>query len=263
MYKKELNLRNVATILACLVLTTVFLSCKKKESSDKQITAFGFTMPPAVGVIDEDAKTIIVEVPFGINITALVPTIAISNGATVNPTSGEPQDFTNPVTYTVRAEDGSSVNYIVTVEQSGYCYNGNSFKIAWAGYFYDDLDGGYCFGISPTVPTGKLFNEPNFFEVDYPASKLGKKCDLSQNNYDGFWYLYGYFNSNGTKYFFEDNNSGADDVTGSNNWVKVTYNLTQNDNYTIEFSMTIGGKLLEGKYSGQFQRKTNYHDIGN
>jgi len=252
----------MAIIIACLATTTAFLSCGK-ESSDKQITAFSFTTPPAVGVINEEDKTIVVELPFGIDLTTLVPTITVSNGAMVSPTSGTPQNFTNPVIYTVTAEDGSTAEYIVTIEQSGYGYNGNSFKIAWAGYYYSSGgSGSYCLGISPTVPAGRLFNEPNFFEVEYPASKLGQKCDLSQNNYDGSWYLFGYLYSNGNKYFFEDNNSASDDVTGSNNWVKVTKN-SADDNFTIEFSMIIGGKLLEGKYSGLFQRKNNHNDIGN
>jgi len=57
---------------------------------------------------------IAVTVPYGTNVTALTPTIAIS-GASVSPASGAAQNFTNPVTYTVTAEDGSTKTYTVTV----------------------------------------------------------------------------------------------------------------------------------------------------
>ncbi len=83
-------------------------------SSAKAITTFSFTTPAATGVIDETAHTIAVTVPFGTDITALVPIIGIT-GASVNPASGVAQDFTRPVTYTVTAADVSLQDYIVTV----------------------------------------------------------------------------------------------------------------------------------------------------
>ena len=113
MLNNRKNLRNVLAIAICLVATTLFFSCKK--SSEKQITAFSFATPQAVGVINEAAKTIAVAVPAGTDVTALSPSITVSDKATVSPASGVKQNFTNPVTYTVKAEDGSTVNYIVTV----------------------------------------------------------------------------------------------------------------------------------------------------
>ena len=47
--------------------------------------------------------------------TALVPTITISTAATISPASGVAQNFTNPVHYTVTAEDDSQQTYTVTV----------------------------------------------------------------------------------------------------------------------------------------------------
>jgi hypothetical protein len=44
--------------------------------------------------------------PYGTDLTNLVPTITVSAGATINPASGVTQNFTNPVVYTVTAEDG-------------------------------------------------------------------------------------------------------------------------------------------------------------
>jgi len=81
-------------------------------SSAKAITAFSFA--EGLGAIDEDAKTIAVIVPYGTDVTNLVPTIVIT-GTSVNPASGVAQDFTNPITYIVTAEDSSTQDYIVTV----------------------------------------------------------------------------------------------------------------------------------------------------
>ena len=46
------------------------------------------------------------------------PTIIISEKATISPSDNIAQDFTNPVVYTVKAEDGSTTTYIVTVSIS-------------------------------------------------------------------------------------------------------------------------------------------------
>ncbi len=60
--------------------------------------------------------TVTAAVPHGTAITALVPTITLPAGATVDPATGVAQDFTDPVTYTVTAEDGeTSADFTVTV----------------------------------------------------------------------------------------------------------------------------------------------------
>jgi hypothetical protein len=99
--------------VACLAVSFVFAACGKE--SGKQITAFSFAHPSAVGVINESVTLIAVAVPSGTDVTALVPAITVSEKATVSPASGVAQDFTNPVTYTVMAEDGSTAAYTVRV----------------------------------------------------------------------------------------------------------------------------------------------------
>lgn len=66
------------------------------------------------GAIDQDAKTITVYVPGSVDITSLVPTITISDNATVTPGSGAAQDFSKPVQYTVKNNSAETV-YTVTV----------------------------------------------------------------------------------------------------------------------------------------------------
>ncbi|MHB1056219.1 MAG: FG-GAP repeat domain-containing protein, partial [Thermoleophilia bacterium] len=83
-------------------------------SSAKAIT--GFTIPGQTGAttIDEGAHTVALTMPYGTDVTSLVPTTTIT-GASVNPASGVAHDFTTPQTYTVTAEDASVQGYTVTV----------------------------------------------------------------------------------------------------------------------------------------------------
>ena len=79
-------------------------------NSAKDIT--GFSILGVSGTIG--ANSITLTVPYGTNVTSLTPTVTIT-GASVSPGSGVSQDFTNPVTYTVTASDGSTKAYTVTV----------------------------------------------------------------------------------------------------------------------------------------------------
>lgn len=82
-------------------------------SSEKVIT--NFAIGTSNGAINETNHTIAVTVPFGTNVTSLTPTIATNEKATVNPDSGVAQNFSNPVKYTVTAEDTTTQDYTVTV----------------------------------------------------------------------------------------------------------------------------------------------------
>ena len=109
--------KSLFLVLAALML----LAGCKKESSEKKILNFKFASPAVEAVITENAKTIVAVVPAGTDVTALVPIITVSDKATVSPASGMPVNFTNPVTFTVTAEDGSTATYVasVTVDQNG------------------------------------------------------------------------------------------------------------------------------------------------
>jgi hypothetical protein len=92
------------------------LSGQTSKRSEKLITLFNFPLTPEViGFIDQTNFTITLDVPYGTNVTNLIPLINISSNASVLPASSAVQDFTNPVIYKVTAEDGSTQNYVVTV----------------------------------------------------------------------------------------------------------------------------------------------------
>ena len=82
--------------------------------NEKSILSFRVEDPVCEGVINEVAKTVTLTFPEGTEVSQLVPIIEVSEGATVVPASGEAQDFTHPVEYTVTAMNGTTAVYTVT-----------------------------------------------------------------------------------------------------------------------------------------------------
>jgi hypothetical protein len=82
------------------------------RSDAKAIT--GFKIGSVDGIINAD-YTIAVTLPYGTDVKNLTPTITASDKATVTPASGAAKDFTNSVTYTVKAENESTQDYTVTM----------------------------------------------------------------------------------------------------------------------------------------------------
>jgi hypothetical protein len=96
---------------AVLLLSVPLTGCDDRMVSDvKAITSF--VIGDAAGEISGQA--IAVTVPYGTDITGLSPVI-LFDGSAVSPASGAAQDFTNPVSYRVSADDGSVRDYTVTV----------------------------------------------------------------------------------------------------------------------------------------------------
>jgi|GEM_PF-2028181 len=82
-------------------------------STAKNITEFDIGVPGSSRTIGDE--TISVMVPSGTNVMALTPTITVSPDATLEPADPTERDFTNSVTYTVRAQDLTTKVYTVTV----------------------------------------------------------------------------------------------------------------------------------------------------
>lgn len=103
-------------------ISTCIISCNK-ESDEKDITSFVFNNlnPPVSAVISN--QTITAKLPNGTDASNLTPTIVISDKASMSPSSGTPQDFTNPVNYTVTAEDESIITYTAKVIFEGASEN--------------------------------------------------------------------------------------------------------------------------------------------
>lgn len=86
-------------------------------SSAKTITSFVFDgfNPVVTGMIDEISKMIFLTVPYGTDLSTLIPSVEVSAGALLSPLSGIANDFRSPVIYTVTAEDGTQVDYTVSI----------------------------------------------------------------------------------------------------------------------------------------------------
>jgi hypothetical protein len=81
----------------------------------KAITAFSILTPANVaGTIDEWAKTITVNVPYGTDLTAMTAT-ASHTGASIDPDPATARSYAAPVAYTVTSAAGASETYTVTV----------------------------------------------------------------------------------------------------------------------------------------------------
>ncbi|MEP0262670.1 BspA family leucine-rich repeat surface protein [Dokdonia sp.] len=76
-----------------------------------------FTLPEEIETaeIDENNSTVNIRVLLSANLTALTPTIIISEGATISPNTNTTQDFTNPFIYIVTSENGRVRQWTVTV----------------------------------------------------------------------------------------------------------------------------------------------------
>ncbi|WP_339726075.1 IPT/TIG domain-containing protein [Maribacter stanieri] len=112
------------TILIILIILP--MSCGKEEDSsdseilksdEKSIISFSFEKAnnsvldsSLFAVVNENEGTITINAPNGLDVSELVPTIEISEFASINPTGV--QNFNSDVTYTVTAEDSTTKDYI-------------------------------------------------------------------------------------------------------------------------------------------------------
>ncbi|WP_228780272.1 DUF5018 domain-containing protein, partial [Aquiflexum lacus] len=84
-------------------------------STEKAITTISLGEAFGDPIIDAENSTISFIVPSGTDVTSLIPEFSVSEGASVLPESGTTLDFTNPVIFTVTAEDGSIQEWTVSV----------------------------------------------------------------------------------------------------------------------------------------------------
>ncbi|MFC6861489.1 hypothetical protein [Zunongwangia atlantica] len=135
-----------------------------QPSSLAEITDFSLTFNNVnESDINYDLGTnITVSVPFGTSLEDIIPNIAISEGATITPASGEQVDFVDgeAKTFTVTAEDGSVKEYTVTVNVRGEVGSGTRLET----YTIADLYG------ENSVSTYS-YNDANF------VSEISKETD--------------------------------------------------------------------------------------
>ncbi len=85
-------------------------------SIETDILTFELADQPVNAIINSEVHTVISEVPFGTDVSALTTTFTLSAGASSSISSGSPVNFANPVRMTITAEDGvTTQDWVVTV----------------------------------------------------------------------------------------------------------------------------------------------------
>ncbi len=85
------------------------------QSNENNILTFIFEEQTEEAIISIENHTVEIEVVAGTNLTNLIPTITISDLATIDPATGTAQNFSAPFEYTVTAENLDEQTWTVTV----------------------------------------------------------------------------------------------------------------------------------------------------
>ena len=195
--KKKLRTASTVSygLLAALGLLLAFFSCSR-DSSDlvtpppagdaKDILSFSFSIQGEdVKILEEDEDDVIgniirVILPADTDVTNLTPTIEI-DGESVDPASGEAQDFTNPIDYTVTAEDGSTKTYTVEVTTRDNVKFITSFSINGVEGVIDEANLSILVELPPNTDVSAL--TPNItFEGKSVDPDSGEEVDFSGEN---------------------------------------------------------------------------------
>jgi hypothetical protein len=115
--------------IVIFAIAIIFFGCSKEglvntptPSSAKSLNSVVFTKIDnptlAVDLVGQlTGDTIRAEVPAGVSLLTLIPTIS-HTGVTIAPANRTAQNFTTPVTYTIKAEDNSERNYVFALSQA-------------------------------------------------------------------------------------------------------------------------------------------------
>ena len=192
-------MKNLKSVLLTALALLLLASCTKENtptnniptnnipvtpSQRKQIKTFKFEGFVEQAVIDEEQKTIEAVLPWGTDLTTLIPIITISPKATISPASGVVTDFTDPVIYTVTAEDSSYVEYTATVTLEDPTVEDNPFFGIWGVERIDYYNTDYYGNPIPYTQTTYYFTpgDPDdgidlVFRADYSGEMRDRSRD--------------------------------------------------------------------------------------
>ena len=197
-------------------------------SSARRILELRFTNATGgvnLGTIDEESNEISLIVPESANLSALAPEISVSPGATISPASGSTQDFTNPVTYTVTAEDGSTETYTVVAASVIFPFTieGKRYELVRVRMFWPDAAafavqrGGHLAEVNSGMEQGGIVTALEDSNVS--ANILSGPSEVwlggSDINQDGIWIW-----------------DGDNDGVGEQFWMGGPDGMNVNDSFT-------------------------------
>ncbi|AUP78544.1 BspA family leucine-rich repeat surface protein [Flavivirga eckloniae] len=110
---------NIFRIPLIALLLMFIASCSKedvKRSEAKELIAF--TINDVKATVNQQDSALEITLPAGTDKTSLKAEVELSDNATILPDPAVARDYTNPVEFTVTAEDGSIQKYTVTVKSN-------------------------------------------------------------------------------------------------------------------------------------------------
>lgn len=122
-------MRLLLPVLLCILFMA---GCKKNdlENQDFEKAILFFNVEGQLGkteiIREVDESRVNVVMPTGTDLTNIVPTIMVSDGASVQPASGEPVNFAannNSFTYKVTAKNGATRNWLVQISVMDNIYD--------------------------------------------------------------------------------------------------------------------------------------------
>ncbi|MDR1984756.1 MAG: Ig-like domain-containing protein, partial [Prevotellaceae bacterium] len=142
-----------------------------------------FTLPGQIGntIIDNDSRTVTVQMPVGVSLVSLIPSIYISQGATISPSADAIRDFSNPVTYIVTSASGISAVWVVEVQQGS----------PDEGLLFSFISGTQIFHIeNKTLGLGRVDIFANDGRLMYSEKRVGNvEFNIDMSGYAGGMYI--------------------------------------------------------------------------
>lgn len=164
-------------LFIAVTLSTVSCSNDDNEAASSLANIYDFKIAiPNVEAADITYKlrtAIVVSVPYGTDLTAVVPTISVSEQGTIAPASGEVLSFVDgeAKTFTVTAQDGTTKTYTVTINVRAEIGSGSRLKI----YILEDLFG------ENSITTYTKYTDANF--VSEYIKEVNDWGDIITNTY--------------------------------------------------------------------------------
>jgi hypothetical protein len=228
------------------------VSVSLQASTEKAITALTFKQDLNPSLTADATATISgtninVNLVYGTAVTTLKPSITFT-GKSISAASEVVQDFTEPVTYTVTAEDGTTKTYTVTVTIT----NGGALVLEGQTIDINNLVP-KCnnYFLSQGIYYLEFYNSNNrlVMEFDLNANLDGQWIDTSIPALSG-WSPYVYISVTNTTYELYAGTSGG------NGMLKITRTPNTNE-FSVDFDGTTrDGKKIKGSYKGIFTNKT-------
>jgi hypothetical protein len=248
------------------------------QSNETDFLTFSFPSQTGAATIDTGAHTIAIEVTSGTSPLALVASFSLSLGATVTVSAVDqvsgatPNDFSSPVTYVVKAEDGSTTQnwtITVTVASSAITSNvsvqgyGDRCRVSWA--VTGDIPSTFLVEVS--VNDGGYSTVDASYEMPDPFTGY-KMAGLNRN----FYYVHTGLTTGSTyKYRIDGNESNTITMAGTVYYVKTGGNDGldgQSDGnawatiaQAISTATTAGDLVLFNKGDSWSEGSGTFHDL--